>query len=544
MNRHIIYHGKVKLYNHNLSYRNFFSGEIGELRPVWLEDAAPGDIFQYKPEVRCYFSPLVYPVLSSMKARIDVFFVPNRLAWKDWNSFITGGPDDNLNPVYPSMRNVHAAALAAGTETLLEQYLDDGVQNKQSLLNNLGHPTISTFSAASDAADDPYDMIPLWDYLYIWDEYYRDEEKESPITQPGGYKMDIFDFFCDSSCQSALVSMVTNGGLPRIAWSKDYFTVASLMQQRGGDVPLLTNPIFQFVDPTKGVDPGFSGNQIGFTGQSGSRELDLWAPYQSGGGLLSPIQSTLTINGIYFLRSAAAWLNNNVIGGTRYTEVSQARYHVVSSDARLQRPEMVGSISIPVNIDVVTQTSSTTDDGVDIFPLGDRAGKASVIGSGKTLTFGAEEFGYFIGILHIAPKAAYFQGIRRNLQREDKFDFWQPEFENVPQREIRNNEIFADGHLSPEDGGVFGYIGQYDEYRHHNDEVHGDFQDTLLAWTMARKFSALPSLASSKFLRVDSDPNGNNRIFAVPDSNFSHIFGVVNNIVTPKRLIKNREARF
>lgn len=73
MNRHINYHGKVKLHNHNLSYRNFFSGEIGELRPVWLEDAVPGDIFQYKPEVRCYFSPLVYPVLSSMKARVDVF---------------------------------------------------------------------------------------------------------------------------------------------------------------------------------------------------------------------------------------------------------------------------------------------------------------------------------------------------------------------------------------------------------------------------------------------------------------------------------------
>ena len=539
MNRHINYHGKVKLYNHNLSYRNFFSGELGELRPVWLEDAAPGDIFQYKPEVRIYFSPLVYPVLSSMKARVDVFFVPNRLAWKDWNSFITGGPDDNLNPVYPSMRNVHAAAVAAGTEALLEQYLDDGVQNKQSLLNNLGHPTISSFSASGgDAADDPYDMIPLWDYLYIWDEYYRDEEKESPITQPGGFKMDIFDFFADISCQSALINMVTNGGLPRIAWSKDYFTAASLMQQRGGDVPLLTNPIFK---PISGSSLPSSEHYLGIIGSTGP---DPGAVYVADGVNYPRLESVLTINGIYFLRSAAAWLNNNVIGGTRYTEVSQVRYHVVSSDARLQRPEMVGSISIPVNIDVVTQTSSTTDDGVDIFPLGDRAGKASVIGSGKTLTFAAEEFGYFIGILHIAPKAAYFQGIRRNLQREDKFDFWQPEFENVPQREIRNNEIFADGHLSPEDGGVFGYIGQYDEYRHHNDEVHGDFQDTLLAWTMARKFSALPSLASSKFLRVDSDPNGNNRIFAVPDSNFSHIFGVVNNIVTPKRLIKNREARF
>lgn len=120
-----------------------------------------------------------------------------------------------------------------------------------------------------------------------------------------------------------------------------------------------------------------------------------------------------------------------------------------------------------------------------------------------------------------------------------------PEFERVPQREIRNNEIYATlPYLNPEEGGTFGYTGQYNEYRHHNDEVHGDFQDTLLAWTMARKFSALPSVASSTFLRVDSDTEGNNRIFAVPDSDFAHIFGVVNNIVLAKREISNREAKF
>lgn len=539
MNRHVKFTGKVKRYSHNLSYRNFFSGEIGQLRPVWLEDAVPGDTFQYKPEARIYFAPLVYPVLSSMKARIDVFFVPTRLAMKEFQNFITGGPDNNLNPLYPSMRNVHAAALAAGTETLLEQILDEGVQNYNSLLNNLGHPTITTFSAnGGDAAKDPYDMVPLWDYLCIWDEYYRDEEKQASITAPGGVRMDIFDFFCDASCQSAVLGFLTSGGLPRVAWAKDYFSTASLMQQRGGDIPLLSGPILQ---PASGTP---------WTGTFGNIEFNGTGQSVNDPGTISilngaiPLESSLTVNGIYWLKSAAKWLNNNVIGGTRYNEQLATRFHVVSSDARLQRPEMVGSIPLNVNIDVVTQTSSTVDDGTDVYALGDRAGKASIVGSGRMLTFSCEEHGYFIGILHVAPKPAYFQGIRRNLQREDKFDFWTPEFEHVPQREIRNNEIYADGHLSPEDGGVFGYIGQYDEYRTHNDEVHGDFQDTLLAWTMARKFSALPSLASDKFLQVDSDPSGNNRIFAVPDSEFNHLFGVVNNIVNPIRLISNREARF
>lgn len=541
MNRHINFHGKVKRYNHNLSYHNFFSGEIGELRPVWLEDAVPGDTFQYKPEVRLYFAPLVYPVLSSMKARVDVFFVPNRLAWSEWENFITGGPEDNLSPSYPSLRNVHTAALGAGTDSAFESFMSSSIGlYKSSIMNSLGHPYMASL-AGSDMAYDPFDLIPLWDYINIWDEYYRDEEKETAITSYGGVKRDVFDIFTNSSIISLVSGLFPSGYLPSIAWSKDYFTTVSLEQQRGGDIPLLSNPIFQFADKTKTLAAG-NFPQL----DTGDQTFDADLKGRASDTNYYDLESVLTINGIYFLKAAQKWLNNNVIGGTRYIEQLRYRYRVVSSDARLQRPEMIGSISIPVNIDVVTQTSSTTTNaGGDVFALGDRAGKASVIGSGKTLTYSAEEFGYFIAILHIAPKAAYFQGIRRNLQREDKFDFWTPEFEHTPQREVRNNEIFCNvTTLPPESGGVFGYIGQYDEYRFHNDEVHGDFQDTLLAWTTARKFSSLPSAASSSFLRVDHDAQGNNRIFAVPSSEYSHIFGVVNNIAVAKREISNREPRF
>lgn len=534
MNRHIKFHGDVRRYNHNLSYRNFLSGEIGEMRPVWLEDGVPGDTFQYKPEVRFYFSPLVFPVLSSMKARIDVFFVPDRLAWDEHQNFMTGGPDNSLNPPAPSVRNVYAAADAAGLGSLFTTWYYANVTNVNSLLGNLGHPTDPAFYQYGDGVyeDDPYILIPFYDFLYIWDEYFRDEEKEASITAPGGVRMDVYDLF--TSGASFYQSPLLNGALPRIAWAKDYFTTASLEQQRGGDIPLLTNPMFQVVNGS--VPSGFTSLQVQGT-SSGEGNLVV--------GGVGAAESVLTINGLSYLYAARNWMANNVIGGTRYIEMLRTRYRVVSSDARLQRPEMVGSININVNIDVVTQTSSTVDDGDVLQALGDRAGKASIVGSGPTLTFSCEEHGWFIGILHVAPKAAYFQGIRRNLQREDKFDYWTPEFERVPQREIRNNEIYADpSHISPEDGGVFGYTGQYNEYRHHNDEVHGDFQDTLLAWTMARKFSALPSVASSDFLRVDSDPEGNNRIFAVPDSDFSHLFGVVNNIVLAKREISNREPHF
>lgn len=243
MNRHINFHGHVKRYNHNLTYRNFFSGEIGEMRPVWLEDGVPGDTFQYKPEVRCYFAPLVFPVLSAMKARVDVFFVPQRLAWSEWESFITGGPDNNLSPAYPSVRNVRLAASSAGFTQLFDSWFVDNTTNSNSLLSNLGHPVFSSYSVSDVAAKDPYDLIPFYDYFLIWDEYYRDEEKEDSFTAPAGVRMDVYDLFTSAGFYNNL--SVYSSVLPRIAWSKDYFTTASLEQQRGGDIPLLSNPEFR-----------------------------------------------------------------------------------------------------------------------------------------------------------------------------------------------------------------------------------------------------------------------------------------------------------
>ena len=451
--RRVKYTGKVKLHPRNLSYRNFFSGEIGELRSVWLEEGVPGDQFTYTPEVRAYFAPLVFPVLSALSCRIDVWFVPHRLAWTEFESFITGGPDNNLSPAYPSVRNVYNS-LSPAAQSGFIGWFNSAIAGNSSIFDNLGLSYFDTVNPPSPSQL-PYDLIPFYDYLMIYDQWYMDEEKETPITSYGGIKRDVYDVF-QNATTSSMIFGLTNG-LLRKAWAKDYFTTASLQQQRGGDIPLLTNPMFK---PVTGSFPSSSGNIVLLgTGSSVGDPGDIVSSASS-----QQLESILTINGVAFLKATANYLNNNVIGGTRFREQLSSRYHVVSWDARLQVPELVGSTKININIDVVTQTSSTVEDSDVVQALGDRAGKASVIGRGKTMTYGVSEFGYFMAILHIAPKAAYFQGIRRNLQKEDKFDFFTPEFARTPQQEIRNNEIFLDSYTAaPETGGIFGYTGRYNE---------------------------------------------------------------------------------
>ena len=156
MNRHLNFHGKVKRFNHNLTYRNFFSGEFGELRPVWCEDAVPGDTFQYHPEARIYFAPLLFPVLTNLKARIDVFFVPDRLTWTEFESFITGGPDNNLSPAAPSIRNLYNS-LGSGRQTQMNTAWRTAINDPQSLLSNLGHPCDQDPGNPVQITDDPFD---------------------------------------------------------------------------------------------------------------------------------------------------------------------------------------------------------------------------------------------------------------------------------------------------------------------------------------------------------------------------------------------------
>lgn len=536
MNRHINWARKVKRYDHNLTYRHFFSGNFGELRPVYLEDTVPGDTYKITPQVRIYFAPLAVPTLANIKCRIDYFFVPNRLAWDQFDDFITGGADNNLNPAYPNIKNVYAAQTTYANT--VEDWTTSAAANNNSIICDLGHPTIMPGGSRDFVTKDPMDMIPLYDYLLIYDEYYRDEEKENYwFTQVAGIKADVYNCWASTAFAQ---TQYDNGGSPlRIAWAKDYFTSASLYQQRGVDIPLL-NPINAVLAST-GNPPGVGKSPLYIAGPNNSDGAAPGNIYYGSGYALA---SSLTINGLYRLKALQVWCNRNVVGGTRYIE--QMRYHhgVISSDARLQRPEMIGSCEFPVSIVPVTQTSATDDTGEVVYPLADRAGQAQIVGSSKTLTFSCEEYGYIIGILHVAPKPAYFQGLRRNLQRTNRFDFFWHEFEDLPQQPIYKNEIWVNAQVEDTlaDTTPWAYQSMFSEYKLHNDEIHGDFRDSLLYWTMARKFTSMPSPNSAQFLKVDSDPQGNNRIFAVPgDTDDPHLFGVVNNIVIAKRPIKNYE---
>ncbi len=83
--------GKIQKSGFDLSFDCKGTGSLGRLYPVRCMETLPGDKFQGSTQISAQFNPLAVPMLSNMFMRTETFYVPNRLLWKDWEKFISGG---------------------------------------------------------------------------------------------------------------------------------------------------------------------------------------------------------------------------------------------------------------------------------------------------------------------------------------------------------------------------------------------------------------------------------------------------------------------
>ena len=100
---------------HNLTHQVKFSGNQGELIPICLVEALPGDVLDHSTSCLIRTQPLVAPVYHEIDAKIHHWFIPARTLWQDFPEFITGGPDglDNTTPPYINMPAVTGAAIGS-----------------------------------------------------------------------------------------------------------------------------------------------------------------------------------------------------------------------------------------------------------------------------------------------------------------------------------------------------------------------------------------------------------------------------------------------
>jgi len=465
---------RTKYSKFDLSHERKMSLNFSELIPIMCNEVVPGDKFRVNSEIMMRFAPMIAPMMHRVNVYTHYFFVPNRLIWDNWESFITGGRQGDELPSAPVVR----------IQDDRKQYFAKGT-----LADYFGLPIVDPATTVTQVAS--INALPFRAYQLIYNEYYQDQNLSEPID------FSKADGLSDSGDHAKIMAM------RKRAWEKDYFTSALPWAQRGGETSI---PV-QYDDHVRiqnqdGSEPAPPVNLSGLA--SGA---ETWL---SGDGSWVTMENIEGIN-INDLRKSARlqeWLERNARAGSRYIEQVLSHFGVRSSDARLQRPEYLSGGRQPVVISqVLNQTGS---EGTDALPQGNMAGHGISVGShGFRRRF--EEHGFVIGIMSVLPKTAYQQGIHKMWNRRDKLDYYWPEFAQLGEQEVENREIFYDpaGTVNSE---TFGYQSRYAEYKYQCSTVHGDFRDTLNFWHMGRIFNELPVL-NEEFIQSNPD----DRIFAVTD---------------------------
>lgn len=474
----------------NLSHERKLSTNMGDLVPVLIQEVLPGDKFKLRMENLVRFQALKSPMMHRVDVSTFFFFVPNRLLWNEWEDFITGGEDGTKNPVFPQ----------------LDITVDD-LDNAHvgGLLDHLGLP-VQQFGGETDFT---VNALPLRAYYLIWNEYFRDQNvsNEIPIDKGSGIK-------------SLSQAIVQDGKCLRRAWQKDYFTSALPWAQRGPSVTLntfaedprvarkLENGTKQYVNVVRNYSDPTIGELVDVTQDN----------FSSSPGDHLVVDSEANVTSINELRRAyrlQEWLEKNARGGARYIEQILSHFGVRSSDARLQRPELLTASKTPVMISEVLQQSQTTETS----PQGNMAGHGVSAGSTPYFNRSFEEHGFVIGLMSVTPLPGYMQGVPKIFSKFDKFDYYFPEFDSLGEQPIQNKELYFDGQNQGADNdATFGYTPRYAEYRYIPNTVHGDMRTSLKFWHMANDYSQTPNL-NEKF--IECDPT--HRVFAVEDKNYQKL---------------------
>lgn len=314
-------------------------------------------------------------------------------------------------------------------------------------------------------------------YANYFDDYFtssnpwqqRGEEAQIPVD--GSITVDLSGASATFSGTAQTVSIDT----VRLHTSPDIFREAPLTF--GGDTSLIgaTN---------RGLFA--SSVPLSFTVPNGSASLP--STYTPAGtvSLQSP-SSPSPVEGLYVSPSAfrfAMCLQHikelEAQTDNRYKSYMRKIFGSSIQDNRIDRPEFLGGSVQEINVGEVVQTSATADDS----PLGTLAGKGYGSKTSGTIRFYAHEHTVVIGMLHIIPDTLYINGLDKEDNAHDRFDFPLPQFSRLSEQPVKNYELcynldeFQGTSLTNLES-VFGYEPVYNELRWSRSMALGDFRDFM-----------------------------------------------------------------
>ncbi|UDN67840.1 major capsid protein [robinz microvirus RP_144] len=466
------------------------------LIPVYIDEVLPGDTFSMDATALLRMATPICPIMDGLHLDLHAFFVPNRILWEDWTKFLGSQdkPNDQLPAALPTLK----------TPQNFKRFSGD-------LYDYFGIPPETPFSTFI-----LLNSLPFRAYDMIWNYWFRDENLQDSIDETIAAEPDYRQY-----------SLKPRGK------RKDYFTSCLPWAQKGGDVsiPLVDNkaytqPGFLSIKDTQvgNADKRYNVNTDGtmddnndFMRASGADRGVLIDKFY--GNVDSQLEVDLSVQGSYVndLREAVQvqkFLERNARGGTRYNELLLAHFGVSVPDSRIQFPEYLGGGTIPVGIQQVPQTSSTDQ----VSPLGNLAAYSLNLGSMR-FHRSFVEHGYILVLASIRQEYTYSQGINRLFLRQNRFDFFWPEFSHLGEQPVYKAELSVSAQVD-DPRGTFGFQERYGEYRFNPNRASGlmrpQVPDTLAFWHLGQWFDDKDGVPTSLSAGFIEEAPAVGRILAVP----------------------------
>lgn len=537
---------------YNMSYRNDFTCNIGEMLPVYWQDLMPNTSWSCRVHGLIRFMPLIAPIMDNIDFYIHFWQAPDRILYgEEFTKMITGEYDvEDWLGVYFVPQTVYAYFEDADSADVADYICGNG-----GIFDMLGYD----FSLFDERSEGVLNARKFCMYFRLLANWYTNEN----IEPYEGFKDDVeifdsLDFSDVANDLSVRISKIlyrffyeygTAGFAPHL-WPKDYYTSALPTLQYGlptylplGDtapVEITGQKGSTFGYVTANADKTLSGHGVHLVNDVAQvvterdpetqqdyyvlkqDETDYVMQHESDNGLVTLVgtadlseATAITINELRVANALQIFKEREMRYGRRAPEYYKGFYGVSPGDLRLQLPKFLGGGRIPVNISDIEQTSASQSGS----PQGTLAGKGTAIAAGfaRAHTFTAEE-ALVMGIGWLMPKITYANTLsRHDTKLNDRFVYYNPSFAHIGEQEVYNYEVYAGSYGTEAGNNEFGYQPRYTEYRFHANEMHGEFKSSLAYWTLGRIFSSQPAL-NRQFVYMQ--PRAMQRIFATKfDSN-------------------------